>query len=164
MDTVRVSDGLFHLYSTLIKGGRGLLQQQGRAIPDKAASPKETWPSDYSAFAREAEHRGCSGNKDEPVLTVRALVGGLLVGSLLCCSNTFFGLQTGWVTMGSLQVRRPNLVCLVVKSACQQVKCMGALRTVWQPAVLCILYLPRPTDRLGDHGQLCCLLCAQHLF
>ena len=30
----------------------------------------------------------------------------LLVGSLLCCSNTYFGLQTGWVTMGSLQVRR----------------------------------------------------------
>ena len=38
-------------------------------------------------------------------LTLRAVVIGLLVGSILCFSNTYFGLQTGWVTMGSLQVR-----------------------------------------------------------
>jgi OPT oligopeptide transporter protein len=37
-------------------------------------------------------------------LTVRAVVSGILIGSLLCCSNMYFGLQTGWVTMGSLQV------------------------------------------------------------
>lgn len=41
----------------------------------------------------------------QPVLTVRALAAGLLVGAVLCFSNTYFGLQTGWVTMGSLQVR-----------------------------------------------------------
>lgn len=40
-----------------------------------------------------------------PVLTVRAVAAGLLVGAVLCFSNTYFGLQTGWVTMGSLQVR-----------------------------------------------------------
>ena len=45
-----------------------------------------------------------SGREDEPQLTFRAVGTGLLVGSLLCCSNTYFGLQTGWVTMGSLQV------------------------------------------------------------
>ena len=39
------------------------------------------------------------------MLTTRALVSGLLVGTLLCFSNTWFGLQSGWVTMGSLQVR-----------------------------------------------------------
>ena len=39
-----------------------------------------------------------------PVLTARAVAAGLLVGSVLCFSNTYFGLQTGWVTMGSLQV------------------------------------------------------------
>ena len=38
------------------------------------------------------------------MLTTRALVSGLLVGTLLCFSNTWFGLQSGWVTMGSLQV------------------------------------------------------------
>ena len=36
-------------------------------------------------------------------LTVRAVATGLCVGSILCFSNTYFGLQTGWVTMGSLQ-------------------------------------------------------------
>ena len=36
-------------------------------------------------------------------LTLRAIVTGLCVGSVLCFSNTYFGLQTGWVTMGSLQ-------------------------------------------------------------
>jgi len=35
--------------------------------------------------------------------TWRAVIGGLLIGSLLCFSNMYFGLQTGWVTMGSLQ-------------------------------------------------------------
>lgn len=38
------------------------------------------------------------------MLTVRAVAAGLLVGAVLCFSNTYFGLQTGWVTMGSLQV------------------------------------------------------------
>ena len=36
-------------------------------------------------------------------LTARAVLAGLFVGSILCFSNTYFGLQTGWVTMGSLQ-------------------------------------------------------------
>jgi uncharacterized oligopeptide transporter (OPT) family protein len=42
----------------------------------------------------------CAG----PSLTFRAVGVGLLVGTLLCFSNMYFGLQTGWVTMGSLQV------------------------------------------------------------
>lgn len=29
-------------------------------------------------------------------LTLRAIIVGLGVGSLLCCSNTYFGLQSGW--------------------------------------------------------------------
>ena len=47
----------------------------------------------------------------ETQLTFRAVAAGLLVGSLLCCSNTYFGLQTGWVTMGSLQVRLAGAAC-----------------------------------------------------
>ncbi|KAL1529737.1 hypothetical protein AB1Y20_000673 [Prymnesium parvum] len=38
-----------------------------------------------------------------PQLTVRAVVAGLLVGSMHCFINVYFGLQTGWVTMGSIQ-------------------------------------------------------------
>jgi hypothetical protein len=36
-------------------------------------------------------------------LTVRSVVVGLLIGTLMCMTNTYFGLQTGWITMGSLQ-------------------------------------------------------------
>jgi uncharacterized oligopeptide transporter (OPT) family protein len=41
-----------------------------------------------------------------PQLTMRATATGLVVGTLLCFTNMYFGLQTGWVTMGSIQVRR----------------------------------------------------------
>ncbi|KAJ8602126.1 hypothetical protein CTAYLR_001634 [Chrysophaeum taylorii] len=37
------------------------------------------------------------------VVTWRAIFGGVCVGALLCGSNMYFGLQTGWLTMGSLQ-------------------------------------------------------------
>lgn len=30
-------------------------------------------------------------------------IGGIVVGALLCCSNMYFGLQSGWVTLGSMQ-------------------------------------------------------------
>mmetsp|Transcript_44105 Transcript_44105/g.64820 ORF Transcript_44105/g.64820 Transcript_44105/m.64820 type:complete len:676 (+) Transcript_44105:42-2069(+) len=40
---------------------------------------------------------------EDPELTPRAVLGGILVGGILCFSNMYFGLQTGWVTMGSLQ-------------------------------------------------------------
>eukprot|EP01084_Bolivina_argentea_P182766 315469_1 len=36
-------------------------------------------------------------------LTCRSILIGLFLGCVLCFSNTYFGLQTGWVTMGSLQ-------------------------------------------------------------
>lgn len=50
-------------------------------------------------------------------LTFRALAVGLAVGTLLCFSNTYFGLQTGWVTMGSLQVsfKNPEELCIVMQ-------------------------------------------------
>ena len=32
-------------------------------------------------------------------LTLRAVLGGIGVGGILCFSNMYFGLQTGWVTM-----------------------------------------------------------------
>ena len=40
---------------------------------------------------------------DTPQLTLRATLCGLFVGTLLCFTNMYFGLQTGWVTMGSIQ-------------------------------------------------------------
>ena len=40
---------------------------------------------------------------EQQQLTLRAVLAGLLVGTLLCFTNMYFGLQTGWVTMGSIQ-------------------------------------------------------------
>ncbi|RPB20613.1 OPT superfamily oligopeptide transporter [Terfezia boudieri ATCC MYA-4762] len=37
-----------------------------------------------------------------PQFTLRATVVGLLVGTLVCFSNMYFGLQTGWVSMMSM--------------------------------------------------------------
>jgi hypothetical protein len=35
-------------------------------------------------------------------LTPRAVIVGLIIGSLACFSNSYFGLQTGWISMMSL--------------------------------------------------------------
>ncbi|GAA5922812.1 hypothetical protein JCM3775_006144 [Rhodotorula graminis] len=43
-----------------------------------------------------------SGDLEEE-LTVRAVVVGLVIGVLLACTNCYFGLQTGWISMMSLQ-------------------------------------------------------------
>ncbi|DBA74426.1 TPA: OPT superfamily [Trebouxia sp. C0004] len=66
--------------------------------------------SQYAASTSEALNgqQHSAGRHDEEIapkrqLTIRAVATGLCVGSILCFSNTYFGLQTGWVTMGSLQ-------------------------------------------------------------
>ncbi|BGP33285.1 OPT super [Rhodotorula toruloides] len=41
--------------------------------------------------------------EEESEFTLRAVVVGLAIGVLLACTNTYFGLQTGWVSMMSLQ-------------------------------------------------------------
>ncbi|CAO0795378.1 unnamed protein product [Mucor circinelloides] len=40
---------------------------------------------------------------DESHFTFRAVACGLLIGTLMCFSNMYFGLQTGWISMMSLQ-------------------------------------------------------------
>ncbi|GAA5826886.1 hypothetical protein JCM3770_003360 [Rhodotorula araucariae] len=49
-----------------------------------------------AAFGQDNEH----GQEE---LTLRAVVVGLLIGVLLACTNSYFGLQTGWISMMSLQ-------------------------------------------------------------
>eukprot|EP00964_Phaeocystis_antarctica_P067148 scaffold40637_cov66-Phaeocystis_antarctica.AAC.3 len=68
-------------------------------------------PTDFIASDREDGQllhcaRTCSpppSASPKPQLTVRAVIVGLFVGTILCFTNMYFGLQTGWVTMGSLQ-------------------------------------------------------------
>jgi len=40
---------------------------------------------------------------DESHFTIRAVLCGLLIGTVMCFSNMYFGLQTGWISMMSLQ-------------------------------------------------------------
>ncbi|KAF9175964.1 hypothetical protein BGX21_005306 [Mortierella sp. AD011] len=41
--------------------------------------------------------------QDLPHFTLRAVVVGIVIGTLLCFTNMYFGLQTGWISMMSLQ-------------------------------------------------------------
>ncbi|KAI9289002.1 OPT oligopeptide transporter protein-domain-containing protein [Umbelopsis sp. AD052] len=44
-----------------------------------------------------------AGPSDESHFTIRAVLCGLLIGTVMCFSNMYFGLQTGWISMMSLQ-------------------------------------------------------------
>ncbi|TRM64210.1 OPT oligopeptide transporter protein-domain-containing protein [Schizophyllum amplum] len=43
------------------------------------------------------------GDRASPEFTAKAVVIGLAIGCLLCFTNLYFGLQTGWISMMSLQ-------------------------------------------------------------
>ncbi|KAG0305053.1 hypothetical protein BGZ98_004645 [Dissophora globulifera] len=42
-------------------------------------------------------------HQDLPHFTWRAVIVGIVIGTLLCFTNMYFGLQTGWISMMSLQ-------------------------------------------------------------
>ncbi|GAA6040286.1 hypothetical protein JCM8097_009401 [Rhodosporidiobolus ruineniae] len=46
---------------------------------------------------------GHAGETEQGELTLRAIVAGLSIGVLLALTNMYFGLQTGWISMMSLQ-------------------------------------------------------------
>ncbi|KAF9993380.1 hypothetical protein BGZ79_001958 [Entomortierella chlamydospora] len=54
-----------------------------------------TTPSSYST--------PCHPHQDLPQFTWRAVWVGISIGALLCFTNMYFGLQTGWISMMSLQ-------------------------------------------------------------
>jgi uncharacterized oligopeptide transporter (OPT) family protein len=63
-----------------------------------------------AARAEQRQHAGSSrsgaGSSSSalpPDLTARALLGGVAVGTLLAFTNLYFGLQSSWITMASLQ-------------------------------------------------------------
>ncbi|KAJ2522965.1 OPT super, partial [Coemansia sp. RSA 2049] len=51
----------------------------------------------------QQEQRGHKVDTSQPQFTWRAIVVGLLFGTVLCFSNLWFGLQSGWISMMSLQ-------------------------------------------------------------
>ncbi|KAI0041706.1 oligopeptide transporter [Auriscalpium vulgare] len=56
-----------------------------------------------SWLRRLFDGRSLSGSSASPEFTPRAVILGLLIGCLLCFTNLYFGLQTGWISMMSLQ-------------------------------------------------------------
>ncbi|KAJ2584248.1 OPT super, partial [Coemansia sp. RSA 1797] len=67
----------------------------------------------------------------EPQFTWRAIIVGLLFGTVLCFSNLWFGLQSGWISMMSLQA---SLVGFAVFKALE-----GVLSVPFGPAENVIL-------------------------
>lgn len=78
---------------------------------DKEETSSISSTSDSPAFARRLGPEmlplmltaGQSSADQTPQLSGRAVAVGLAVGTVLCFTNMYFGLQTGWVTMGSIQ-------------------------------------------------------------
>lgn len=67
-------------------------EESARQSDDSHRSSTSESPNDRpveSALASRAEERQ---------FTLRALVVGLLIGIVICFSNTYFGLQTGWIS------------------------------------------------------------------
>ncbi|KAI8372579.1 OPT oligopeptide transporter protein-domain-containing protein [Choanephora cucurbitarum] len=57
---------------------------------------------DPSLYKSSSSQQSTQQN-DSKHFTLRAVVCGLLIGTLMCFSNMYFGLQTGWISMMSLQ-------------------------------------------------------------
>ncbi|BGP56365.1 OPT super [Rhodotorula sphaerocarpa] len=66
-----------------------------RLLGQATAHGADGSPGRHSAQAVEDD--------DDDELTLRAVVVGLAIGVLLACTNSYFGLQTGWISMMSLQ-------------------------------------------------------------
>ncbi|KAI5798026.1 oligopeptide transporter-like protein [Peziza echinospora] len=64
---------------------------------------EETLSRRRSESAHRAQvERTMEQRAKQPQFTLRATLVGLLVGTLVCFSNMYFGLQTGWVSMMSM--------------------------------------------------------------
>lgn len=68
-----------------------------------AALPLDEKPGDgrTPASPGRSGERTWSASVRAHQFSLRAVLVGLLVGSLMCLSNMYFGLQTGWVTVRS---------------------------------------------------------------
>ncbi|KAI9784404.1 MAG: hypothetical protein M1816_000875 [Peltula sp. TS41687] len=58
------------------------------------ASPRASPPHDEASSKATSKHHAAEGHH----FTIRGVAIGCVVGILICFSNTFFGLQTGWVS------------------------------------------------------------------
>lgn len=54
--------------------------------------------TDSIARGEEPDKQFLESRSEQPQFTLRAVLLGILIGTLICFSNTYFGLQTGWIS------------------------------------------------------------------
>ncbi|KDN44954.1 OPT superfamily oligopeptide transporter [Tilletiaria anomala UBC 951] len=72
------------------------LDATGDGVVDEHQEEEDDYISGIGAF----DLQGDAPNND---FTLRSALVGLAIGALICLTNTYFGLQSGWITMASLQ-------------------------------------------------------------
>ncbi|KAK5095682.1 OPT superfamily [Exophiala xenobiotica] len=68
----------------------------GDATPSNPIAKQFTKSSDLGLYATKSNHH--ESVVDATNFTFRGVAVGLLIGVIICFSNTYFGLQTGWVS------------------------------------------------------------------
>ena len=93
----------------------------GRNLCDGGLRPRPVPPVPVLLPRHDDEEAAEPDNEPELELelTSRAVLGGIVVGGILCFSNMYFGLQTGWVTM----VRTDVLATTRVSDKCNDIVC-----------------------------------------
>lgn len=66
--------------------------------PDEELEHETTRQSTGSGIGAEPDPTFLAKRSEQPQFTLRALVIGLVIGVLIAFSNTYFGLQTGWIS------------------------------------------------------------------
>ena len=68
--------------------------------PDRGGTPPSPSPDDDTAdvLHHEPSPALLAARASQPQFTLRALLLGLAIGVLIAFSNTYFGLQTGWIS------------------------------------------------------------------
>ncbi|KAF9926367.1 hypothetical protein FBU30_004031 [Linnemannia zychae] len=67
------------------------------------ASPTFKVEEEYDNHGQPTQIQEDNPYQDLPHFTWRSMVVGVFIGTLLCFTNMYFGLQTGWISMMSLQ-------------------------------------------------------------
>ena len=65
---------------------------------DDHLTPRQSRTSNHQPLGSEPTAEFIAERSAQPQFTLRALVAGLLIGILIAFSNTYFGLQTGWIS------------------------------------------------------------------
>ncbi|RKP37988.1 OPT oligopeptide transporter protein-domain-containing protein [Dimargaris cristalligena] len=77
-----------------------------------------------------------------PHFTWRSVIVGLLIGCLLCFSNMYFGLQTGWISMMSLQSSLVGFVLFKLAAFCLPINFGPAENVILQTTAVATATMP----------------------